>query len=238
MSGESETIAPLVRIHRAALGYPGAAPVLRGVELAFYPGDFFPILGINGSGKSTFLKTVVGILAPIEGLVEAAETNGRPLRVGYIPQSETLDPIFPLTVREVALMGVYGSLRPGRFLHREHRSLAGSCLEETEVGELAETPFATLSGGQKQRVLLARALAVEPDLLVLDEPTAGIDALGEHKIMELIRRINRERAVAVLMASHNLKMVREFSSRLLWVHDGTVSIEKPENVLPAHGLSL
>ncbi len=229
--------APLLEIREGVLGYRDS-PVLRDVDFTLYPGDFYPILGLNGSGKSTFLKTVVEILPPIEGTVTSNGPGDRPLRIGYIPQSETLDPIFPLTVKEVALMGVYGILRPANPTRSRHRRRALECLGETEVRELAEERFSHLSGGQKQRVLLARALAAEPDLLVLDEPTAGIDAFGEAKITALIRRINRERGVAVLMASHNLKLVGDYSPRLLWVHDGMVSIEEPEDVLPAYGLSL
>ncbi len=237
MSEPEEDGGSLVSIRGGVLGYRDS-PVLRDVDFKICRGDFFPVLGINASGKSTLLKTVVGILKPLGGTIESLEPAGRPLRVGYIPQSETLDPIFPLTVLEVVFMGIYGMLRPGRLLRREHRELALRCLRETEAEDLAGSRFSILSGGQKQRVLLARALATQPDLLVLDEPTAGIDARGEKRITELIRRINAESGVAVLMASHNLKMIGEFTSRLVWIHDGTVSIEEAGKVLPEYGLSL
>ncbi len=176
----------LLHIKDAVIGYP-EKPVLRGISLVLRKGDFFPLAGVNGSGKSTLLKTVVGILKPLEGRVELGKNGASPPRIGYIPQSEKLDPIFPLSTLDVVQMGAYGLLRPGRRMGREYRDLARECLRKTESEDLADTSFAVLSGGQKQRVLLARALAPRPELLILDEPTSGIDVSGERRFIELIR---------------------------------------------------
>ncbi|TMA71960.1 MAG: ATP-binding cassette domain-containing protein, partial [Deltaproteobacteria bacterium] len=111
---------------------------------------------------------------------------------GYVPQRETLDPIFPLTAFEVVLMGTYARLPPLRPVGRRERVKATACLDEVGLLHIASQPFWALSGGQKQRVLIARALAVDPQVLLLDEPTAGVDAAAERTILDLISRLNRE----------------------------------------------
>lgn len=215
----TERAPTLLRMNDAVLGYPGTA-VLKEVNVELHHGDFIPLVGVNGSGKSTLLKTVAGILKPLSGLVELGKNGGPPPRVGYIPQSEKLDPIFPLSTLDVVQMGAYGFLKPGQWMGKEYRDLARECLEKTESQHLAEIPFSVLSGGQKQRVLLSRALAPRPELLILDEPTSGIDVAGERRFIELILRINQTEKVAVLLATHNQKIVRIVASDVLWLHDG------------------
>lgn len=231
----NETVQPLVTVEDLACGYGGKA-VARGINLVLQPGDFFALIGVNGSGKSTFLKTVAGLIPPVDGTVRFAGGNRKAAPLGYIPQTEKLDSIFPISVLEVVVMGTYARLGPGRRLQREQWQAAESALRRMGVQDLSGHRFAELSGGQKQRVLLARALVTEPLLLVLDEPTSGVDPAAERSFMELIAEVNRQ-GVAVLMASHNLALVREFAPRAMWFHDGRVESGPGEEILRAVGVA-
>jgi ABC-type Mn2+/Zn2+ transport system ATPase subunit len=210
---------PLISLHDLAVGY-GAKPVLEGLRVEIAQGSFTALLGTNGSGKTTLLKTIVGILPPLAGRVEFHDANGRAPVLGYVPQRETLDPIYLLSSAEVVLMGTYGRLGAGRLPGRTERTIALDCLEQTGVAGLARHRFSQLSGGQKQRVLIARALAAQPDLLVLDEPTAGIDTTATRAILELLRRLNTQKHLTILMVNHDLGAVRESAQHVVWLNEG------------------
>lgn len=208
----------LVSFEDVALGYDGT-PVLEGLTLDVRPGDCLALLGPNGCGKSTILKAMAGIITPIRGTVRSA-FNGRPVRFGYVPQQETLDLAFPVTAAEVVEMGTCGGLSLGRHVGRAERERALTCLEQVGAAELRRRLFHTLSGGQKQRVLVARALAAEPDLLLLDEPLSGIDAPTATAILALLGRLNREQGQTILLVTHHLGGVREVIREAIWVHGG------------------
>jgi len=210
----------IVSFQDVALGYDGR-PVLEGLTLDVRPGDFIALLGLNGCGKSTILKGMAGIIQPLRGRIRSV-LNGRPVRFGYVPQRETIDMVFPLTVLEVALMGTYGRVRPGRPITHADRELVRACLADVGLTDLQRKPFPALSGGQRQRVLIARALAAEPDLLLLDEPLSGIDLRAAQVIMELIARLHQDRGLTTVMVSHHLKALREREAvkDVVWVHEG------------------
>jgi ABC-type Mn2+/Zn2+ transport system ATPase subunit len=211
----------LVALDDVALGYDGR-PVLEHVSFDIEPGEFVALLGPNGAGKTTLFRGMLGLIPVLSGRI----TYGfdRSLEPpGYVPQKETLDPIFPLTVAEVVVMGTYARLAPLRPVGRRGRALATTCLDRVGLAHLAGHAFWTLSGGQRQRVLIARALAAEPTLLLLDEPTAGIDAGAEAGIMDLISRLNRERGLTVILVSHHLRAVRSLVGTVIWVEDGIVT---------------
>src|SRR5579875_3613509 len=198
----------LLELQDVSLGYDGR-PVLEHVSFGVARGEFAALLGPNGAGKTTLFRGMLGLIPVLAGrIVYGFDRRASP--PGYVPQKETLDPIFPLTVHEVVLMGTYARLGP-------------ECLAQVGQAELADQPFWALSGGQKQRVLIARALAVEPELLLLDEPTAGIDPGAERGIMDLIARLNRERGLTVVLVSHHLRLVRALVSTVIWVEDGAVT---------------
>jgi ABC-type Mn2+/Zn2+ transport system ATPase subunit len=202
------------------LGYDGV-PVLEGLALDVRAGDFLALVGPNGCGKSTILKGMAGILEPLRGRI-SREIDGRPVRFGYVPQRETIEMVFPLTVFQVALMGTYGRVGPGLPVTHAERELVRGCLDDLGLGDLQRKPFPALSGGQRQRVLIARALAAEPDLLLLDEPLSGIDLRAAQVIMDLIERLHRERRLTMVMVSHHLKVLREHEMvrEVVWVHEG------------------
>lgn len=206
--------APLVELSGAALGYEGR-PVLSGVDLRVEAGAFWGVLGANGSGKTTILRTILGLLPPLGGRVSARA------RFGYVPQKESLDPAFPLSAFDVAAMGAWRSWEPLQGLRGPDRApLVASCLAECGAAELAGRPFASLSGGQKQRVLIARALAAEPELLMLDEPLAGLDVPTTRSVLELLRDLKSRRGLTVMMVSHRLRAEKALFSHIAFVDEG------------------
>jgi len=211
----------LLILEHVAVGYDRHA-VLPDVNLKLRRGSFTGLLGANGSGKSTLIKTILGIIPPLSGRLEFAPVNGQAHVLGYTPQRDTLDPIFLLSSFEVVLMGTCGRVRPGRRISHAEKEWAHQCLRETEADHLGRKLFSQLSGGQKQRVLIARALATKPDFLLLDEPTSGIDAAARQSVMELLRRIHQQQQLTILMASHDLPMVRSYVQDVVWLHVGHV----------------
>jgi len=152
---------------------------------------------------------------------------------GYVPQRDALDAIFPLCVLEVVTMGTYATAMPVVPLGARRKRLAAKALENVGLADLAARPFWALSGGQKQRVLIARALAAEPEVLVLDEPTSGVDRDAEQAIIDLISRLSRDRGLTVLLVSHHIGRIRSAVRSIIWVEDGravkqaAVSTEEP-----------
>ena len=212
---------PLLRVDDVSLGYDGR-PVLEHVSFAVVRGEFAALLGPNGAGKTTLFRGILGLIPPLAGRIDYG-FNRRETPPGYVPQKESLDPIFPLTAYEVVLMGAAARVPPLWPIGRERRRLAAECLARVGLSDAAEEPFWTLSGGQKQRVLIARALAVEPQLLLLDEPTAGVDPGAEAAIVDVITRLNRDRGLTVLIVSHHLRLVREVVGSVIWVEDGSAT---------------
>jgi ABC-type Mn2+/Zn2+ transport system ATPase subunit len=204
--------APLVALEGASLGY-GRRVLLAGVNLRVAPGDFLAVVGPNGGGKTTLLRTLLGVLPPLGG----RRVQPVPLAVGYVPQRDQVDAIWPLTAFEVASMGRARLVGPARRPRDADRAAVREALVAVGVAALADRPFRELSGGQRQRTLIARALAAEPQLLALDEPTSGMDPAGELDVMELVEELNRARGLAVVVISHRLEAVAGRASQLAFV---------------------
>jgi ABC-type Mn2+/Zn2+ transport system ATPase subunit len=223
-------MALLLRAQRATFGYDGRA-VISDVDLDVDASDFIGIVGPNGAGKTTLFRGLLGLVPPIAGSVARYDT-----RIGYVPQRETLDPLFPVDVEEVVSMGAYGELRGLRGLPREARELARASLARVGMLEWRRAPFSSLSGGQRQRVLIARALMVKPELLLLDEPTSGVDRAAQARIMQLLDELVAQDGIAILIVSHQLALVRKAAQSVLWVAGGKVTrgpafdVLKPENL--------
>jgi ABC-type Mn2+/Zn2+ transport system ATPase subunit len=230
---------PLIILRNAGFGYEDRR-ILDGVSFAVEAGDFVALLGPNGAGKTTLLRGIVGLIPLLAGSLEYGfDRAANP--IGYVPQREALDPIFPLTAHEVVLMGTYARLSPFRPVGRRERRIALECLERVGMHVVAEQRFSSLSGGQKQRVLIARALAAAPLLLVLDEPTAGVDPGAASAIMDVVALLNRERGLTVLLVTHQLRMLHALAGVVVWVQAGKATrgtaaqMLAPERVAEALG---
>jgi ABC-type Mn2+/Zn2+ transport system ATPase subunit len=210
----------IITLESLAIGYDGQA-VLSGISLTIAHGSFTAILGANGTGKSTLLKTLLGLQPPVSGKIEMNAAGGAPV-FGYVPQAIQFDPLYPFTGFDVALMGTFGRVGPMRFPSRAEKDFVRECLRAAAAEEFARGKFSQLSGGQKQRVLIARALATKPDILVLDEPTAGVDVAATHALLEFISQIHEERKLTVLLVTHDMPLVKKHARQIIWLHNGTV----------------
>jgi manganese/zinc/iron transport system ATP- binding protein len=211
---------PELSLDHVSVGY-GRSVVLPEVNLQLGRASFTGLLGANGSGKSTLIKTILGVIPPISGTV-CFRGNGEKHMLGYVPQRDSLDPIYLLSSFEVVLMGTCARVGPGRRIRAEEKEWARECLRQTGADHLARKLFSELSGGQKQRVLIARALGARPDFLLLDEPTSGIDAAARQAIMQVLQRVHYEQRLTILMASHDLPMVRSYVQNVIWLHQGRI----------------
>lgn len=202
----------LVALEGAAIGY-GRRPLLSGIDLAVDAGDFLAVVGPNGGGKTTLVRTLLGAQPVLAG----RRVWPRPLRVGYVPQREHVDTAWPFTASEVVLMGRVPLVGPVRRPGRADREAAVRALERVGLAQVASLAFGELSGGQRQRTLIARALAAEPELLVLDEPTSGMDPAAELSIVEFLRGLHEGGGLAIVMVSHRLDTVASTARRLAFV---------------------
>jgi ABC-type Mn2+/Zn2+ transport system ATPase subunit len=207
----------LAEVRHLSVGH-GRHIVLGDLNFTLAPGHITALLGAKGSGKTTLLKTLLGVLPALRGTITFHSTP-KP-QIGYVPQRERLDALFPLSAFEVALMGCYGRVPPGRLMGREENQWVLECLRQTEAYALARQPFAKLSGGQRQRVLIARALATRPGWLVLDEPTSGIDAAAARGIVRLLRQVNIQRRLPILLVHHDLQTARLLADDVIWLDQG------------------
>ena len=209
---------PLLALQHACLGY-GPETVLDDVHLRIDAGEFVGLAGANGSGKTTLLRSMLGLLPPRGGSVERHLPRSR---LGYVPQHATLDAYFPLSVREVAAMGAYGRLRPWRPFPPSERRRVDRALVQVGLVQLGRAVFFHLSGGQRQRALLARALTVDPALLLLDEPFAGVDRDAREAIARQLEEINRSSRLAIVLCSHDGDLLARSCDRVIRVSDGCV----------------
>ncbi len=234
---ETQTI---VSLHDVSFAYD-VQPVLQDVNLEVRAGEFMAVLGPNGGGKTTLLKLILGLLVPDKGVVrvfgqEPAQARGR---MGYVPQHAVIQPDFPITVREVVLLGRRNGLHPGFFYGGKARCLANKALERVDMLHLADRRMDQLSGGQRQRALVARALAGEPELLVFDEPTANIDPQGKLCLYELLDSLRKD--ITIILVSHDLIVasvqvtaVAAVNRQLLVGHDNRLTPEMLALIYGAH----
>ncbi|HJR43797.1 MAG TPA: metal ABC transporter ATP-binding protein [Gemmatimonadaceae bacterium] len=222
----------LVTFDHVTLGF-GRRVVLTDLEFEIPEGDFLGLVGPNGAGKTTIVRALLGNLAPLSGTVRRAEG----LRFGYVPQRDQVDYGFPLKVIDVVMMGRYDRIGLVRRPSAEDRRLALAALEHVGIPDLADRALNALSGGQKQRTLIARALVGEPNLLVLDEPTTGMDLVATTQILSLVRELHDRDGLTVLMVSHALNEVANYVDRIALVLEGAFRIGRVDEVMTETVLS-
>jgi zinc transport system ATP-binding protein len=216
-------------------GYPGGPPVLRDVSIGVQQGEFVAVAGPNGGGKTTLLRILLGLEQPQHGSAylfgEPATRLRERFRVGYLAQRADVGIQSPVTVEEVVSAGRVPRSGPFGRLRSTDRVLVRSAIERVRLGERASAPVATLSGGQQQRAFIAKALAGEPDLLVLDEPTAGVDVDAQESLASLLAELHDELDTSILFVSHEFGAVEQYVERLVLVRGGIV-FDGPPSGLP------
>ena len=224
---------PALEIHDLIVSYQ-KKPVLYGVDLAVPEGSMVGVVGPNGAGKSTLIKTVMGLVSHAHGWVKVfgGDLKDSIKRVGYVPQRESVDWDFPVSVMDVVLMGCYGRSglikRPGRM----EKEKAMEALEKVGLEAYSKRQISNLSGGQQQRVFLARALAQESDLYLMDEPFAGVDAATEVAIVELLGQI-RDQGKTLIVVHHDLATAREYFDMILLLNMRVVGFGETSEVFNA-----
>ena len=236
-----KSIAPRVEHDGVILDFSGVSflydgeMVLDDVTLAVKAGEFVAILGPNGSGKTTLIKLALGLLRPGTGTVrllgqEAATFRGWS-RVGYVPQSvEGMNEHFPATVEEVVAQGLYRGFDPRAIWRRKAQAPVVAALETAGVGDLKKRRMSSLSLGQQQRALVARGLVREPELLVLDEPAAGVDVAGQEQLYEMLRRLNSDHGITILMVSHDIGAVMRQAKTVACINRSLVFHGPPHRI--------
>lgn len=221
---------PALEVHDLTVSYH-RKPVLWNVDLAVPQGKLVGIIGPNGAGKSTLIKAIMGVLPLSSGWVQVFEKpiDSQRQRVGYVPQRETVDWTFPVTAMDVVLMGRYGALPWWKRVGRRDREKARQCLETVGMAPYADRQISNLSGGQQQRVFLARALAQESDIYLMDEPFAGVDAATEAAIVRLLQEL-RAAGKTVLVVHHDLQTVREYFDMVILLNMRLVAFGPTEDV--------
>ncbi len=222
---------PLVELRGLTTGYE-RTPVLRDVDFTLRRGEFAGVVGPSGSGKTTLLRAIAGQTRRFAGAIETRPRPGeRALRLGYVPQVEAINWNFPLTVGQAVLLGRWREMGWRPWPRRHDRELLANILDRLGIGHLVDRQIRALSGGQQQRTFLARALIGDPDLLLLDEPTSGVDIKTRHEIMHLLGELNRA-GTTILMSTHDLNAVATHLPRLVCVGEGALVADgSPEGVL-------
>ncbi|MDI9521108.1 MAG: metal ABC transporter ATP-binding protein [Bacillota bacterium] len=220
---------PLISVKDAAFAYDGQI-VLSKVSFDVNPGDYLCVVGENGSGKSTLMKGLLGLVKPVKGSITLADGLNRD-EIGYLPQQNLTQRDFPASVREVVESGIRSR---SLFLTREDKERADAMMGLMEIGQLKHRSFMELSGGQRQRVLLARALCATKKLLLLDEPTAGLDPVVARDLYKTIQKINQENGIAIIMISHDVHTAAQYATHMLHLRQTPLFYGKPDEYLSTY----
>jgi ABC-type Mn2+/Zn2+ transport system ATPase subunit len=240
---------PIIHFDHASFGFPGVL-ALQDISLTISAGEFVGVIGPNGSGKTTLCRAMLGLMAPLEGHLRIFDCACGELRcshraqIGYLPQKGVVDRNFPVTVLETVMMGRYGALGLFKRAGRQDRKIALEALAHVGMDNHQNTALGHLSGGQQQRVFIARALAQQPKVLLLDEPTTGLDITTQHNVIELVAQLHKELGLTVLLITHDINMIRSRVDRLvllktrLFASGPPAEVLKPEILRQVYGKEL
>lgn len=229
--------APAVEFRHVTYAYPGGPAAVEDLTFTIESGRRVGVLGPNGGGKSTLLKLALGVLGDYEGEIrvfgEAPERARRRGEIGYVPQRCEAELRFPLSVRQVVELAGARTEPPWRLTSKASRRRADRALELVGALECADRPVGDLSGGQLQRAMIARALAVEPRILALDEPMVGVDAPGQQRFSEMLTRLHESLGVTILMVSHDLRAIASTCDMVICLSRRMHMHGSPEGLTPA-----
>ena len=229
---------PILEVQDVTFGY-GKTPVLCDVNLHLHPGQFAALVGPSGAGKTSLLRLALGTLQPSSGEVrvsgQSTSSHAAP-QIAYVPQVETIDWNFPVTVEQVVLMGRVQEARLWPWPSRADKAAVIEVLDKLQIGDLRTQHIRNLSGGQQQRVFLARALIAQPDLLVLDEPTSGVDMQTAEKMLHLLLDLNRQ-GMTILMTTHDLNMAAAHIPWIICLNKRVIAQGTPEDVFTSEILT-
>jgi zinc transport system ATP-binding protein len=218
----------------------GSEVILDDVTFSLEEGDALALVGPNGSGKTTLIQLILGLLRPVQGQIRLFGTDVKEFRawyrIGYVPQKAVLDVRFPTTVREVVAAGRFGRVGLGHRLQHDDWQVVEDAIDMVGLLSLQNYPLMELSGGQQQRAFIARALAGEPEMLILDEPQTGLDDRKLHDFYQLLQYLNQEKKITVLMVTHDIEMVGSWASKVAFLNRRLISYGSPREVL--HPLEL
>jgi zinc transport system ATP-binding protein len=226
---------PVVVATGLEFAYGSSPPALSGVDLSIEAGEFVGVAGPNGGGKTTLVRLIVGLEQPTRGRIEVFGEQPQRLhrrhRIGYLPQRAQTSLDAPIAVEELVAAGRAAVRGPFGPLNAEDKAAVGAAIERVGLTDRSRVPLSTLSGGQQQRAFIAKALAGEPELLVLDEPTAGVDADAQASLARLLDELRRELHVTILYVSHEFAAIEPYVERLILVHGG-IAFDGPPMALP------
>ena len=223
----------IISIENVSFGY-NKENVLSNVVLSIDEGDYVGIVGSNGSGKSTLLKLLTGQLSPINGRIkifnEEVTNNNNLYKIGYVSQiSLSSEATFPATVEEIVMANLYSKIGFMKFPKKEHKDKVKEVLKVVNMEQYSKKLIGNLSGGQQQRVMIARALVSDPKILILDEPTTGIDEQSQAKLYELLERLNKEANITIIIVSHDFSKIKKYTNKIYLVENNKVSLMKDKN---------
>lgn len=223
-----------IEFRGVSLGY-GRQVILDDLTFGLPIGEAVGLAGPNGSGKTTILKSILGLLPPLGG--DIIKNGGWPKSIGYVPQRGAIDEVFPFTLGEIVEMGIYGLLTPWGRPTAAHREAIARAVDSVGLLDAHDKQFRELSGGQKQRALLARALVHEPSVLILDEPTYGLDVAQAQSLLGVLDGLRRDRGISLVVVSHDLLQLLDCSQRVLLLHQGRLAFAGPVRELTDEQLS-
>lgn len=221
----------IINFKDVSIGY-GNKIIHSNINVEIEQNDFIGLVGPNGSGKTTFLKTLLGNIKPISGVIDKKDVT-----FGYVPQRDTVQPLLPYTVHDVVMMGRYSLMGLLKKPSKSDKEKVDECIEKVGIADLKNHNYNSLSGGQRQRTLIARALAVRPDVLILDEPTNGMDTPSHYSLLNLISELHIKRNLTILLVSHLLSDVANLVKKLMLFESGKFQSGSIEEMLSEKNLA-